>query len=110
MGVASAAIAFAFHETADRTLAWSLAPVLVAVIFWGASFACAVLRSRESAMVIKANLKMNRGGQEGAEGKTLFEAANVKVSRYYDAQQWLILLGAIAYLIGHIWSLAEAAA
>lgn len=111
MGVASAAIAFAFHETADRPLTWTLAPILVAVLLWGASFACGVLRSRHSARLIKANIAGNTAiainypaGKEQAD--QLFEAANDMVALYCDAQQWLLLLGAGAYLVGHIWFLS----
>jgi len=112
MGVASAAIGFAFHETADRSLSWSLAPILAAVLLWGASFAAGVLRSRQNALLIKANIGLNwataHDFDDGkVKGKQQFDRANNKVVRYGDAQQWLLLLGAAAYLAGHIWSLAE---
>jgi len=110
MGVASAAIGFAFHETADRTLEWSLAPILAAVILWGASFACGVLRSRHSARLIKANIGhnwaiANQFQPAMTASQKVFDDANNQVVIYNDAQQWLLLLGAGSYLAGHIWSL-----
>jgi len=112
MGVASAAIDFAFHETADRTLAWSLAPILAAVLLWGASFAAGVLRTQHSARLIKANIGLNwavaHQFEPGkAEAQSLFDSANTRVVVYNAAQQWLLLWGAAAYLAGHIWSLIE---
>jgi hypothetical protein len=112
MGVASAAIGFAFHETADRSLDWSLAPILAAVLLWGASFAFGVLRSRHSASLIKANIGLNWATRNNFEpgkdeGQKLFDAANNRVVFANAAQQWLLLLGAAAYLAGHVWFLID---
>lgn len=113
MGMASAAIGFAFHETADRALSWSLAPILAAVLLWGASFAFGVLQSRHSASLIKANIGINWATRNDyapgkKEGQELFDAANSRVVFANAAQQWLLLFGAAAYLAGHIWFLIEA--
>lgn len=112
MGVASAAIGFAFHETAGRPVSWSLAPILAAVLLWGASFAFGVLRSRHSSLLIKANIGLNwataNDYQSGMkEAREMFDAANSRVVFANAAQQWLLLLGALAYLAGHIWFLID---
>jgi hypothetical protein len=112
MGVASAAIGFAFHETSDRDLAWPLSLALAAVLLWSASFACGVLFSRNYAHATKSNLGLNVAKREGyAHGAALAQAAldksNTRSSRYYASQQWTLLLGALAYLAGHIWYLSD---
>lgn len=111
MGVASAAIGFAFHETTDRPFDWTLAPILAAVLLWGASFACGVLRSRHSGRLLNANIAVNTAIKinypDGkAQAQQMFEAANDRMVFFNDAQQWLLLLGAVMYLAGHIWFLA----
>lgn len=112
LGVASAAIAFAFHETADRELAWPLLPILGAVLCWAGSFASGVLFSRAYAAGIKSNIGMNFAKKSAqadweAEAKEKFDKANKKAARRYAAQQWLLLAGAGLYLIGHVWLISE---
>ncbi len=112
LGVASAAIAFAFHETADRGLAWSLVPILGAVLCWAGSFASGVLFSRAYANSIRGNIALNLAEaanlDRAPEAKTMFKDWNAKTSRRYAAQQWLLLAGAVLYLIGHAWSIWDA--
>lgn len=114
LGVSSAAIAFAFHETADRPLSWSLLPILAAVLSWAGSFASGVLYSRAYAMGIKGNLGLNYAEKAGlAEGreraKEMFDRWNERAGRRYARQQWLLLLGAVLYLGGHVWLIVEQA-
>lgn len=113
LGVASAAIAFAFHETADRELAWSLTPILAAVICWASSFASGVLFTRAYANGIKSNIGLNLAEQAQNEkwrlkARTMFDEWNDKARIRYAAQQWLLLAGAGLYLLGHSWSIWEA--
>lgn len=112
MGVASAAIGFAFHETSDRALAPSLWPILAAVILWATSFACGARVSHHLARTYKLNASIIEAQTIGyAEGEKMSRAALQKASGrasfYWGAQHWLLLLGALAYLAGHIWHLAN---
>ncbi len=112
LGVASAAIGFAFHETADRQLDWSLVPALAAVLCWAGSFAAGVLFSRAYAVGMKANIGLNIAESAGnadwqKKAKAAFEGLNTKAARRYSAQQWLLLLGALSYLAGHVWMILE---
>jgi hypothetical protein len=114
MGVASAAIGFAFHETADRSLGWPLLLPLIAVLLWGISFAFGVRYFSHSARVTKANIGGNwaiRHDYEPGkkEADKLFETGNRRMAFAGAAQQWLLLLGAAAYLGGHIWFIIEKA-
>ena len=111
MGVASAAIGFAFHETSDRVLDPSLWPVLAAVLLWAASFACGAKGSQHLAHTYKLNSAIIDAQAIGyAEGLRLsreqLEKASVRTGFYLAAQQWLLLFGALAYLAGHVWHLA----
>lgn len=113
LGVASAAIAFAFHQTADRELAWSLIPILVSVLCWSCSFASGVLFTRAYANGIKSNIAINLAEQANNDqwrsaAKTKFDEWNEKARRRYAAQQWLLLAGAGVYLAGHTWSIWDA--
>jgi hypothetical protein len=113
LGVASAAIGFAFHETSDRTLSLSLLPILAAALCWGGSFAAGVLFSRAYTLGMKANIGLNVAEQAGRaewqqQAKSMFDRHNRTAGRRYAAQQWLLLIGAGFYLAGHVWHLASA--
>lgn len=113
MGVASAAIGFAFHETASRTLSHSLWPILAAVLLWSISFAAGIKCSQNFAQSLKSNtllLKAQALGDEAgvAVGEEAHRLSAKKVTFYGDAQQWALLFGALSYLGGHIWHLAAA--
>jgi hypothetical protein len=112
LGVASAAIGFAFHETADRVPSASLLPLLVAVLAWAGSFTAGVLYSRAYANGIRGNIALNlaeeaRNPKWRDDSKAMFEKWNRKASRRYQAQQWLLLTGALMYLTGHVWHIVE---
>lgn len=113
LGVASAAIGFAFHETADRELTNSLWLVLAAVLSWAVSFGAGVTYSKQLAAAIQGNIALNIAEQARRDdwrtkSKGKFDAANTAASKAYLIQQWALLLGAGLYLAGHIWHLAEA--
>lgn len=110
---AASAIAFAFHETSHRILDWSLLPVLLAVICWGASFSAGVWANRYLQLAIKANLAMNMAERDGRQEKfdmatTIFNKNRDRTGSFQEAQLWLLLAGAALYLGGHVWHLAEA--
>lgn len=112
LGVASAAIAFAFHETSDRQLTFSLIPTALAVIAWSLSFAAGVLFSRAYTLGLKGNIALNEADKAAkaawkAEAQAMFDEWNKKAGRRYAAQQWLLLVGALFYGLGHTWFLIE---
>lgn len=112
MGIASAAIAFAIHETADQTWSLSIALRLAAILFWGLSFAAGVLFSKNFVSATRANIGMLEAKKieyvEGAEwSKDEIEKFNSKSSFAYRFQQWTLLFGAIIYLLGHIMHVAQ---
>nr|WP_166177000.1 hypothetical protein [Altererythrobacter segetis] len=111
---APAAIAFAFHETAERTLAWSLLPVPLAILAWGASFASGIWASRQLQLAIKGNVGMNLAEREENEefynrAKATFEGARDRTWAFQEAQMWLLFVGAAFYLVGHVWYITESA-
>lgn len=114
MGVASAAIGFAFHETADRTLSWTLLPALAAVIFWAGSFAFGIRWSSQFAETARANIGIHEAKAIGLpdlvkQSYQYFEKTNDRMTFARGAQQWMLLLGALSYLAGHIWFLVAPA-
>lgn len=112
MGVASAAIAFSFHETSEREVSWHLLPILCAVLSWGGSFAAGVLFSRNRTSVIKVNMAWNEAEALGdlpklSDAKRKFKTFADRSALAYSAQQWLMLIGACFYLLGHAWHLVD---
>lgn len=108
---ATAAIAFAFHETADRPLHWNMLPILGAVMAWGASFAFGIWAARHLQSTIKCNIRMLRA--ERAQDSAAYAEADADFTTYRDkgwhcqeAQMWFLFIGAALYLTGHIWHLA----
>ena len=107
-----AAIAFAMHETADRDLSWSLLPIALAVVVWGAGFAAAIENSRTRAKAYKQamleQVLLNSGNQVGAEKLNGdFKRSNARLHLTHAVSVWGILVGALLYAGGHGWHLAE---
>ena len=105
-GVAASAIAFAIHETSDRTPSFSLIPITMALCCWAGSFACGVLNNHARQAAIAANIGANvahDGGRTDLEDKALsrFASHTRSAGRYYMRQLWLILAGAVLYVGGH---------
>jgi len=112
LGVASAAIGFALHETSGRSWAWSLTPAIGAVLLWGLSFASGVLFFQNFTQGTKANIGLLEAKRIGyAQGEKTsnerIDATNKLASRYYGSQQWCLLAGALAYLVGHLWHIID---
>lgn len=110
LGVASAAIGFAFHKTSDRTLSFSLLPLLLPPCA-GEAHSRSAFCSR--APTLSANIGLNLAEQAGQaawqqQAKSMFDRHNRTAGRRYAAQQWLLLVGAGFYLAGHVWHLASA--
>lgn len=112
MGIATAAIGFAFHETGDRPISWHLLPILIAVILWAGSFALGIRWSSQFAETARANMVIHEAKETGnreiiAQSYEFFDKTNNRMVFARGAQQWLLLLGGLAYLVGHIWHLAS---
>ena len=112
MGASASGIAFALHETADRTLTGSMWVILGAVSAWAISFAAGVMNRRKVMQALKSNLLLNeanaRGDQEasGIADEYLTKHRN-KAFLFQEAQLWALLAGAVLYVGGHVWHLAE---
>jgi len=110
-GIAASAMAFAIHETSDRTPSLSLIPIAIALSCWAGSFACGVLNNHARQAAIAANIGANVAhdrGRTDLEDKALvrFGSHTRLAGRYYIRQLWLILAGAVLYVGGHgmhIW-------
>lgn len=112
LGIASAAIGFAFHETADRALDGPTIIALSAIGLWALSFASGVLFSQSFTLGIKANIgeieAQKMGYPEGVEmAKEMFANQRTKSTRFYRWQQYFLLAGALAYLAAHVWRLNQ---
>ena len=110
LAMAASAIAFAFHETTDRPLSWSLALVGLAVFGWAISFAAGPRYSSCRAGAYKANLMGLKAGKRGdpvteAQCYDAAESFNDKGSIAAEVQRWALLAGALLYAIGHVWYL-----
>lgn len=112
MTAAAAGIGFALHETADWMWDWSLIAALLAVILWAFSFAAgiwsrqAVMQAMNSnALYLEALAAQKASGAQISKDYMAKHAKNA--GRLRDAQLWLLVLGALAYMGGHIWHLAE---
>lgn len=112
LGVSSAAIGFAFHETKDQLLSGPLTVQLVGILLWAGSFTCGVLFSRFTTVAIRQNIVMNMA-EEGnnpewkSKASGTFDKTNKNACRAFFWQQVLLLSGAAMYLAGHVWLIAD---
>lgn len=105
MGVATAAVGFAMHETASRDLAWSLGLVAIAVTCWAGSFAAGILHSHAAQGSISANMAQNWAEANGDakryhRARALGKVMNRQTGRRYKAQLWFLFAGSISYMLG----------
>lgn len=106
-GVAASGIAFAFHETSDRTMDTSTWLIFAGVLAWALSFAFGILSRRTLMMAIKSNVLMHQAEDEGsAEGvkisKGFLDKHSSSMHRQQEVQLWSLLAGAVLYAGGHI--------
>ena len=111
-GLLASAIAFAIHETSDRTLTFSLAPIALAVGIWAAAFAFGILANHARQAATQANIGWNeaervQSDQHVKKASKMFRAKSRASARYLRWQLWLLLAGAIVYVAGHAMHLAE---
>lgn len=109
-GVAASAIAFAIHETADRSASEALIPIGLAVIAWAVSFAAGIICSHGKQAAMRFNIAELRSEQTtefSAEMKSSFRQHNRKAQVAYQVQIWLLLAGAVLYVIGHVMHILE---
>ena len=112
MGAAASGIAFAMFQTAERSLSWSLLPILLAIVAWGCSFAFGILNRRKVMQTIKSNLLRNEAQSRG--DKVAYDIAIEFLDRhkrwaffFQEMQLWSLLAGVLLYLGGHVWHLTE---
>lgn len=112
MGAAASGIAFALHETDDRPLSRSLAVIFIAVLAWSLSFSAGVMNRRKVMQALKSNVLRNEAQARGDQ--TAYDIAGEYLDKhkkaaffYQEVQLWSLLAGAVLYVGGHIWHLAE---
>ena len=112
MGAAASGIAFALYQTSERSLSWSLLPILLAVVAWGCSFAFGILNRRKVMQAIKSNLLRNEA--QGRGDQVAFDIAIEYLERhkrwaflFQEMQLWFLLAGVLLYISGHVWHLTE---
>jgi hypothetical protein len=112
MGAAASGIAFALHETADRSLTKSLIVILGAVLAWSLSFAAGVINRRKVMQALKSNVLRNEAQVNG--NQIAYDIAVEFIDKhksgaffFQEAQLWTLLAGAILYVSGHVWHLVE---
>lgn len=119
LGLAASAIAFAVHETEGHPLRTT--PVLIgaAVLCWALSFFVGCFGIEAYQRSLRTNAEFLRLKQEAsgyvlnAELMESMEKARTRVGteaerphRRYRAQLWLLFVGAVAYVGGHVIEMA----
>jgi hypothetical protein len=120
LGAAGAAIAFAVTQTHDAKLSWSQTPLAISIFLWGLSFIFGCLHLQYGNSILHSNIEMLRI-QRGAHPEfgarpDLIEAASQRIrnvveknsivsSRYASWQFWSLVVGAVFYLLWHIYEM-----
>ena len=117
LAAAASGIALAVRVTADATLQWSLAPLGAAVLSFGGSFLSGCLNLQYVQGILRSNaarLEVLRGvhplagqvpwkQQIGAETlKEVIERDVDKAASHYRAQFYLLIIGAILFIVWHV--------
>ena len=112
MGAAASGIAFAMYQTADRSLSWTLLPILLAILAWASSFVFGILNRRKVMQTIKSNVLRNEAVRR--VDQVAFDIAVEFIEKhkksaflFQEMQLWSLLAGALLYLGGHVWHLNE---
>src|SRR5581483_9506778 len=120
LAAAGAAIAFAVNQTHDAKLSWTQLPLGLSVVCWGVSFFFGCLHLQYGSAVLFNNAEMLRM-QSGAHPKVgshpeyiavasqtmreIMEEQSNSSSRYAKSQFWLLLIGAVFYLLWHTYQM-----
>ena len=122
LGVAASAIAFAVHQTSDRSLQDTPWPIGLAVLLWALSFLAGSMgvEARISAITLNTKFLFAKEGisaqdqhllnqlPEYQQTKRELEEEVGKPGRRFNWQRRFLFLGAIAYIVGHIMDMASA--
>lgn len=120
LAAAAACVGFSVTQSKDAQLSVDMAPLALAVAFWGISFCygCRYLSLRSSSIGANIEILRLRGGRHPAAGRdvkmiaaglevieTDFDLTNNKVSFAYRWQfRWFVIAGA-AFLAWHVWQM-----
>lgn len=117
LAITASAIAFAVQKTTDAVLAWTLAPLGLAVLAWGGSFYCGCKNMIwvQTALMANYNFLQLKNGVHpqqpdhpdiaGAALRGTHAAMNSNVDRaqsYAVSQFRLAIIGALLFLTWHI--------
>jgi len=121
LGVAASAIAFAIHQTDGRPLSFYLIPIGGGVLLWSASFVAGLLALQSRQEQLRLNYQNNSARDDATAGqfinspevKAILDEQMAELRRnaslvltFATAQRWLLFVGALAYLGGHVWRMA----
>lgn len=122
LAVAAAAIAFSVQRTTGSALEWSMIPLGLAVLCWGASFYCGCVQLKYVISTLFANftlLEIERGThpdvpkhpdyiQAASDGiRDAIESNSHKSGRFANAQFRLLIFGAVLFIAWHVLGLAS---
>ena len=120
LAAAGAAIAFAINQTHDTKLAWTQLPLGLSVLCWGVSFFFGCLHLQYGSDILYDNaemLRMQSGVHPmvGSDSKHIAAASQImreimekksnNSNRYANIQFRLVPIGAVLYLIWHIYQM-----
>jgi len=104
LAVAASAVAFAVQKTEAAKLTWTLFPMALAVIAWGASFyfGCRHLVFAQNTMISNYELltRKDKATIKSAQEDLYSDIKNANCSK--ELQFLTLILGAIFFLIWHI--------
>ncbi|WP_092600642.1 hypothetical protein [Ralstonia sp. 25mfcol4.1] len=123
LAAAGTAIGFAVQKTEGQLLSWWLTPVALSILCWGASFyyGCCHVAAWQNAMVYNSNaLELEAGShrslRDGPAPRysamefsfALQDVAYEKAHRYKRAQFFLLVWGAVLFVVWHVLRIAQA--
>jgi hypothetical protein len=101
LGAAGSAVAFTFHETADRSLQWSLLAPMAAIVTWAISFGAGIkLCEVTSRMLGISHATASKLLDQNSDGDVtalnlLYDVRRARGQRYFTIQLWALLAGAM---------------
>jgi hypothetical protein len=120
LAAAASAVALALNRTQGRVLEWSMIPLAIAVLFWGASFFCGCRYLVYIGSILRANfelLRVQKGmDPELGDNSELIALASGGIreaieynsdrgGRFARWQFYCLIAGALAYIAWHIWEM-----
>ncbi len=105
--IAASAIALVIKSTETDVLSYSIIPLGLALFSWVCSFFCGCKYVINNSDFIRTNLKQfyTKDSEELEEYKNTLKEINPKLTKYYLGQFYFIIIGAVSFIIWHIWGI-----